>query len=81
MSRRFRRGVSSGGSQPTDEHGQPIAFAIPGAPTLEERRRYAEAVQRATTPPPLTKDQQAARDAAVQRRRAVLQSVGVYVDE
>jgi hypothetical protein len=53
----------------TDENGQPITFANPGSPTPEERRAYAEAVQRATTSAPLTKEQQAAHDAAIQQRR------------
>ncbi|MCF6745489.1 hypothetical protein E9529_14660 [Blastococcus sp. KM273128] len=53
----------------TDENGQPVTFATPGAPTVDERRRYARAVQRATTPPPLTPEQQAEVDAIHQRRR------------
>jgi hypothetical protein len=56
-------------SQLTDENGQPVTFATPGNPTPEERRRYAQAMQRATTPPPLAPEQQATVDAIVQRRR------------
>lgn len=85
MTRGFpRRGRSSAPpavGRLADESGQPITFATPGAPTLEERRRYALAVQRATTPPPLTPDQSAARLAAIQRRRELLADLGVYVDE
>jgi hypothetical protein len=51
--RRRRTTTQEPGLQLTDENGQPITFATPGAPTPEERRRYAEAVQRATTPAPL----------------------------
>jgi hypothetical protein len=69
VSRRFRRGAAPTCAQLTDENGQPITFATPGAPTAEERRRYAQAVQRATTPPPLTREQQAAQKAATLRRR------------
>jgi hypothetical protein len=68
-------------SQVTDENGQLITFATPGEPTLEERRRYALAVQRATTPAPLTPEQQTVKNAALQRRREVLQGVGVYMDD
>ena len=53
----------------TDENGRPVTFATPGAPTLEERRRYALAVQRATTPAPLTPERQAEVDAIHRRRR------------
>lgn len=53
----------------TDESGQPITFATPGAPTVEEARRYAQAVQRATTPAPLSPELQAEVDAIRQRRR------------
>lgn len=67
--RRRRIGAHPNGSQATDENGQPITFATPGAPTLEERRRYAEAVQRATTPAPLPPARQAEVDAFQQRRR------------
>lgn len=56
-------------SQLTDENGQPITFAKPGEPTLEERRRYALAVQRATSPAPLTPEEQATVGAIHQRRR------------
>jgi len=56
-------------SQLTDEAGQPVTFATPGAPTSEECRRYALAVQRATTPAPLTPELQAEAAAAHQRRR------------
>jgi hypothetical protein len=65
----------------TDENGQPVTFATPGAPTIEERRRYAQAVQRATTPALLTPERQAEVDAIVQRRRALLRTLGVYVDD
>ncbi|TFV89599.1 hypothetical protein [Blastococcus sp. CT_GayMR16] len=58
-------------SQLTDENGQPVTFATPGAPTLDERRRYALAVQRATTPTPLTPEQQAEVD-AIHRRNLEL---------
>ena len=73
--RRRQAGARSTPSQLTDEQGQPITFATPGAPTMEERRGYVQAVQRATTPPPLTPDQQVAKDAALQRHREMLQSV------
>jgi hypothetical protein len=53
----------------TDEHGHPITFATPGEPTQEERHRYALAVQRATTPAPLTPERQAEVDAIHRRRR------------
>jgi hypothetical protein len=53
----------------TDENGQPVTFATPGAPTLEERRRYALAVRRSRTPTPLTPEQQAEVAAIHQRRR------------
>lgn len=81
VSRRFRRGVAPTRTQLTDENGQPITFTTPGDPTPEERRRYAQAVQRVTTPPPLTPAQQADHDAALQRRREVLQSLGVYAND
>lgn len=67
--RRRRAGTHSIRPQLTDESGQPITFATPGAPTLEERHRYALAVQRATTPAPLTPERQAEVDANHQRRR------------
>jgi len=71
MTRRFRRGrrprVNVG--RLTDENDEPITFATPGEPTLEERRRYALAVQRATAPPPLSPAQQAEVRAIHQRRR------------
>lgn len=67
--RRRRPGTHPIRSQLTDENGQPITFTTPGAPTLEERRRYAEAVQRATTPAPLTRKQQAEVDAIHRRNR------------
>jgi hypothetical protein len=51
------------------------------APTLEERRRYAQAVQRAAAPAPLTPEQQTARHAELQRRRELLAELGVYVDD
>ncbi|TFV65348.1 UNVERIFIED_ORG: hypothetical protein E4P37_10640 [Bacillus sp. AZ43] len=70
MRRRLRRRRTPPvGSQFTDEQGQPITFATPGAPTLEERRRYALAVQRATPPAPLAPARQAEVDAIVRRRR------------
>jgi hypothetical protein len=65
-------------SQLTDEEGQPVTFATPGAPTVDERRRYALAVQQATTPPPLTPQQQAEVNAAHQRRRDLQADLGVY---
>lgn len=72
MSRRLRRRPApSFGSQLADEIGQPITFAIPGNPTPEERRRYALAVQRASTPAPLSPARQAEVDAIHQRRRAL----------
>lgn len=71
--RRRRAGTLSTPSQLTDGQGQPITFATPGAPTMEERRRYAQAVQRATTPPPLTPDQQAAAARAAQQEREMQQ--------
>jgi hypothetical protein len=47
---RRRRGLAhTVRPQLTDENGQPITFATPGEPTPEERRRYAHAIQRATT--------------------------------
>lgn len=55
----------------TDENGQPLTFATPGEPTLEERRRYAVAIQRATTPPRLTKEQRAVHQAAMQQHRGL----------
>lgn len=73
MSRGFpRRGLASTPTavgRLTDENGQPITFANPGAPTTEERRRYAEAVERATTPAQLTPEQKAEVAAIRQRRR------------
>lgn len=67
--RRRRAGTHPIRSQLTDGSGQPITFTTPGAPTLEERRRYAQAVQRATFPPPLPPARQAEVDAIHQRRR------------
>ena len=58
--------------QLTDADGQPITFAIPGEPTVEERRRYALAVQQATTPPPLTLEEQAAATWRAQRELDLL---------
>jgi hypothetical protein len=55
-----------------DEDGQPIIFATPGNPTAEERRRYAQAVQRTTTPAPLSPQQQTEVAAIYQRRRELL---------
>ncbi|RBY95766.1 hypothetical protein DQ237_11440 [Blastococcus sp. TF02-8] len=70
MSRRRRpRATPSAGSQFTDEQGKPVTVATPGAPTLEERHRYALAVQRATTPAPLSPARQAEVDAIHRRRR------------
>ena len=67
---RRRRGTSRPPVlQLTDENGQAITFSTPGAPTPEEQHRYAEAVQRATTPAPLTSEQQAEVDAIHRRRR------------
>jgi hypothetical protein len=65
--RRHRRGLGATHRELTDESGQAITFATPGAPTQEERRRYAQAVQRATTPAPLTPEQQAEVDAIYRR--------------
>jgi hypothetical protein len=83
--RRLRRGWTPPASpvrpRMLDEDGRPITFAAPGNPAVEERRRYALAVQRATTPVPLTSEQEAARAAELRRRREVLQRVGVYVNE
>jgi hypothetical protein len=56
-------------SQLTDDNGRPITFVTAGDPTPEERRRYAQAVQRATTPAPLTAERQAVVAAIMQRRR------------
>lgn len=56
-------------SRVTDEGGAPITFATPGAPTVEERHRYAQAVQRATAPAPLTPERQAEVDAIRQHRQ------------
>lgn len=56
-------------AQLTDENGDPVSFATPGDPTAEERRRYAQAVQRATTPAPLDPQRRAEVDAIHQRRR------------
>ncbi|NIH70151.1 hypothetical protein [Modestobacter marinus] len=56
----------------TDENGQPITVATPGAPTPEERRRSAQAVQRTSTPPALPPDHQTAHRAAMQRRCELL---------
>lgn len=82
MSRRLRRRPApSVGSQLADETGQPITFATPGAPTMEERRRYALAVQRATSPTPLSPERQAEVEAIHRRRRELLQELGVYADE
>ena len=67
--RRRRAATHLIGSQLTDETGQPITFATPGEPTQEERRRYALAVQRATTPAPLTPEQRATVGAIHQRNR------------
>jgi hypothetical protein len=67
--RRRRSTAYAASSQLTDEDGQPVTFTTPGAPTMEERRRYALAVQRATTPAPLTPEQQAEVDAIHRRRR------------
>jgi hypothetical protein len=67
--RRRRATTHAVRAQLTDETGQPITFATPGSPTLEERRRYALAVQRATTPAPLTTERQAEVDAIHRRRR------------
>lgn len=67
--RRRLAGTRSTPSQLTDESGQPITFATPGAPTVDERRRYALAVQRLATPAPLTPERQAEVDAIHQRRR------------
>lgn len=53
----------------TDDAGQPITFATPGDPTPEERRRYAQALMRATTPAQLTPEQQSEVAAIHQRRR------------
>jgi hypothetical protein len=67
--RRRRPRTNARGPQLTDESGQAITFATPGAPTSEERRRYAQAVQRAATPPPLTPERQAEVDAIHRRNR------------
>jgi hypothetical protein len=71
--RRLRRGWTPPASpvrpQLLDEDGRPITFTTPGHPTVEERRRYALAVQRATTPAPLTSERQAEVDAIHRRRR------------
>jgi len=67
--RRRHAGTRSTPLQLSGEDGRPITFATPGAPTMEERRRYALAVLRATTPAPLTLAQQAEVDAIHQRRR------------
>jgi hypothetical protein len=79
--RRRRASTQLATSRLTDETGQPITFAAPGNPTPEERRRYALAVQRATTPAPLAPEQQAEVAAIVRRRRERLGSpeLGVYV--
>jgi len=63
---RRRRGLAPIGRL-TDENGAPVTFTTPGDPTPEERRRYALAVQRATTPAPLTKSQEKERRAALAR--------------
>lgn len=55
--------------QLADENGQPITFATPGEPTQEECRRYALAVQRATTPTPLTPERQAEVEEIHRRNR------------
>jgi hypothetical protein len=39
--RRRRTGMQHTARQLTDEDGQPVTFATPGEPTVEERRRYA----------------------------------------
>ena len=65
--RRRRAGTRPINRQLTDEDGQSVTFATPGEPTVEERRRYALAVQRAMTPPPLTPEQQAAATWRAQR--------------
>lgn len=67
--RRRRARIRPVSSRLTDENGQPISFAKPGDPTPEERSRYAQAVQRATTPAPLGAERQAEVDAIAQRRR------------
>jgi hypothetical protein len=64
-----------------DDTGQPITFHTPGDPTPEERRRYAQAVQRATTPAPLSSEQQNTGRAIHQRRRQLLSELGVYVND
>ncbi|MGY1857536.1 hypothetical protein [Modestobacter sp. SYSU DS0290] len=79
--RRRRPGTRSTPRQLTDEDGQPVTFATAGDPTLEERRRYALAVQRATTPVPLSAEQRAEVDAIVRRRRQLLGELGVYVPD
>jgi hypothetical protein len=79
--RRRRAATHLIGSQLTDETGQPITFATPGEPTQEERRRYALAVQRATTPAPLSPEHDADRRARIQRRRDLLAELGVYVGD
>lgn len=68
-------------SQLTDETGQPITVANPGAPTQEERRRYALAVQRATIPARLSPEQETERRARLQRRRELLAELGVYLGD
>jgi hypothetical protein len=67
--RRRRTATHSTGPQLTDETGQPITFATPGEPTPDERKRYAQAVQQATTSAPLTPAQRVEVAAIVQRRR------------
>lgn len=58
-----------------------ITFATPGSPTPEERPRYALAVQRATTPAPLSPEQEADQTARLRRRRQMLAEVGVYAND
>lgn len=79
--RRRRPAIRSASSQLTDESGQPIAFATPGAPTVDERRRCALAVQRATAPAPLPPELQAEVAAALRRRRELLADLGVYIGD
>jgi hypothetical protein len=79
--RRRRASTQLATTRLTDETGQPITFATPGNPTPEERRRYALAVQRATSPAPLSPEQDADRRARMQRRRDLLGELGVYVGD
>jgi hypothetical protein len=55
--------------QVTDADGQLVTFATPSEPTVEERHRYALAVQQAREPAPLSPAQQAEVDPLHQRRR------------